>query len=144
MSSAGDYECARLNNGVRCAERVCACSYDTVQLANLACLPRAKHLGDKCILSEQCKTLDSLATCYVSVITCCRCICIQFDRFSFRLLYLQQQDTCMCEPIYHVAGDLGSGASLGYGGRQSAVVGCLKSTFFVWRRFCVATNVCDA
>lgn len=66
VENTAEYDCAHIKTNAHCSGGVCACGFDTAQLANLACLARAKHLGDKCVLSEQCKNIDPLATCYVS------------------------------------------------------------------------------
>lgn len=61
-----NYECSHIATGARCFGEVCACGFDAVTFADALCLNRAKHFGDQCVISAQCKNLDLLATCYVS------------------------------------------------------------------------------
>lgn len=56
---------------------VCECDAQAVPVANALCLPIAQYIGDPCVVTEQCRNLPQPSACY--------------------------EDTCLCEPFFHVA-----------------------------------------
>lgn len=134
--------CAGLNHA-ECTRNTCQCSQGFVALSDIACIPVTNFLGGRCVITAQCSALDPFAVCY--------------------------EDTCICEPFFHVAttgrattagghptGIINDGAIIQSSNAAQTTQSCAlkrklgetcqannQCSAKVWRSMCNSNNVCE-